>query len=213
MAVAPFVPMSEVDARQIARWLADGSVVVVPTETVYGLAVKPGDAASADRVFALKGRPPEMNLPVVIGHVEQLAPLAVDFNDTARELAEAFWPGPLTIVMGFRADRPRPAWLSGRDEIAIRFPAFALLRDVANAAGPILLTSANGHGLGPKPVARDAVDSLHGAPDFVVDGGTLTSTPSTIINTRRTPARVERMGAVTAADLRAFIERKRVVLD
>ena len=206
------IPASQVTADDVAAWLSGGAIVVLPTETVYGLAAKPGTASSIRRIFELKGRPRELNLPVLIGSTDQLTELGVDFNETARRLANAFWPGPLTIVMGFRPDRARPAWLSGRVEVAIRLPAFQLLRTVANTAGPILLTSANGHGTGPKDVAREAVDSLHGTPDFVVDGGTLASTPSTIVNTRRSPARIERMGAITAADLREFIESRTVVV-
>lgn len=197
---------------EIARWLDRGAVVILPTETVYGLAIKAGDAESAKRVFELKSRPRDFNLPVVIGEVSQLASLGVDFNQTARQLAEQFWPGPLTLVMGFREDAERPAWLAGRIEVAIRFPDMKLLRDAALAGGPILLTSANAHGTGPKQVAREAVDSLHGEVDYVVDGGTLSPTPSTIVNVRLAPAVIERLGAVSTADLQSFLESGAVVM-
>lgn len=207
-----FFAASEVDARQIAGWLDAGATVILPTETVYGLAVKAGHTAAAQRVFELKGRPADVSLPVMVGAMAQASGLGVHFNDTARVLAERFWPGPLTIVFGFRDAGARPSWLADRTEVAVRFPALELLRNVALAAGPILVTSANAHGAGAKMVAREAADSLRGDADFVVDGGTLTPTPSTIINTRRSPAVVERMGAVTAADLREFIEDGRVIV-
>lgn len=205
------IAASAVEGQEVARWLASGAVVILPTETVYGLAIKPGDPATAQRVYELKSRPRDFNLPVVIGAIDQLASLGVDFNDTARQLAERFWPGPLTLAMGFRADAERPSWLAGRIEVAIRFPDMRLLRDIATAGGPILLTSANAHGTGPKQVAREAVESLHGAVDYVVDGGTLSPTPSTIVNVRLIPAVIERIGALTTTDLQQFIDNGTVV--
>jgi len=200
------VSAADCNARQIAAWLDSGAAVILPTETVYGLAIKPGDAASMQRIFELKGRPREFNLPVVIGAIDQLAEIGVDFNQTARRLAEKFWPGPLTLVMGFAEKTNRPAWLQGRVEVAIRFPDLALLREIALARGPILLTSANAHGAGTKTVACEAAESLLGRVDYIIDGGTLTPTPSTIINVRYSPARIERHGAVDLSDLKDFIE-------
>lgn len=196
---------SDVPAAEIARWLMAGAVIIVPTETVYGLAIMPGNAASARRLFELKARPAELNLPVVIGAIDQLAGLGVDFDDRAKRLADQFWPGPLTLVLGFRQDQARPEWLAGREEVAIRFPAMRLLREVALAAGPLLLTSANAHGTGPKQIASEAADSLQGAVDYIVDGGLLSQTPSTIVNLRHTQARIERVGAVSVAELEKFL--------
>ncbi|HYI12986.1 MAG TPA: L-threonylcarbamoyladenylate synthase [Thermoanaerobaculia bacterium] len=223
MATTPIDPLAEkqmsavtvaaetVTAVEVAGWLRRGAVAIVPTETVYGLAIQPGNPDSAQRVFELKARPRDFNLPVVIGALEQLAQLGVDYNATARHLARRFWPGPLTLVMGFRQDVERPSWLTGRIEVAIRFPDMQLLRDVALSAGPILLTSANAHGTGAKMVAREAVESLRGAVDYVIDGGVLTPTPSTIVNVRLSPAVIERTGAVTEADLEEFIASGDVV--
>jgi L-threonylcarbamoyladenylate synthase len=205
------IAAADVEGAEIAKWLAGGAVIILPTETVYGLAIKPGDPETAQRVYELKARPRDFNLPVVIGATAQLADLGVDFNDTARRLAERFWPGPLTLAMGFREDAERPAWLAGRIEVAIRFPDMKLLADVAVAGGPFLLTSANAHGTGAKQVASEAVDSLHGAVDYVIEGGTLTPTPSTIVNVRLSPAVIERVGALTTDDLQEFIEAGIVV--
>ncbi len=213
MIVPSTVRAAEVSGQEIALWLASGAVVVLPTETVYGLAIQPGMPSLAHRVYALKGRPQALNLPVIIGAAEQLHPLGVDFNPTARRLASKFWPGPLTMVMGFVPDRSRPAWLAGREEVAIRLPGLELLCEVAEAAGPILVTSANGHGEGPKRVASEAVDSLHGPVDVVVDGGTLSPRPSTIINTRVSPPEIERVGAVAATEIAELIGETRMVVE
>ena len=205
MSDAITVREADVPAAEVARWLTAGALVIVPTETVYGLAITPGNAVSARRLFELKARPAELNLPVVIGAVDQLRALGVDFDDRAKLLADHFWPGPLTLVLGFRRDDLRPQWLAGRAEVAIRFPGLPLLREVALAAGPLLLTSANAHGTGPKRIAAEAVASLQGEVDYIVDGGLLSDTPSTIVNLRHTPARIERVGAVSAAELGTFL--------
>lgn len=196
---------SETSAREIAKALAGGATVILPTETVYGLAIQPDAPAGSRRVFELKGRPKELNLPVIIGAIEQLDRLGVDYNHTARRLAGKLWPGPLTIVMGFAPDRERPAWLSGREEVAVRLPAHELLREVAKAAGPLLVTSANRHGTGAKAVASEAAASLRGTVDLIVDGGTLSSTPSTIVNARCSPPRIERVGAISAAAIEEIV--------
>lgn len=203
--MSDFVAAADAKADDVAEWLARGAVVIVPTETVYGLAIKPGIAASAQRVYELKARPRDFNLPVVIGAVEQLEQLGVDFNDVAQRLAKKFWPGPLTLAMGYRDDALRPAWLAGRIEVAVRFPDFPLLREVARIGGPFLLTSANAHGTGAKNVAKEAVDSLHGEVDYVIDGGTLSPTPSTIVNVRLVPPVIERVGALSEAELADYV--------
>ena len=204
---------NEISAEEIAGWVKRGAIVLLPTETVYGLAIKPGEPATAQRVFELKGRPSDLNLPVIIGDSSQLADLGVDFNQTARLLAGSFWPGPLTIVMGFSAGGGRPSWLMGRDEVAVRLPGLKLLREVAVQAGPLLVTSANGHGTGPKRVASEAVESLHGSVDLVIDGGTLSSLPSTIINTRWTPPQIERVGSLAPAEIADLIGEIRMKVD
>jgi L-threonylcarbamoyladenylate synthase len=201
-----FSPAVEVSVQQVVSWLESGATVVLPTETVYGLAVTPGNPEALARVYQLKGRPSDMNLPVVVGEIQQLAALGVDFNHTAEILAKRFWPGPLTLVMGFSKDRERPRWLEGRVEVAVRFPAHDLLRNIAVSAGPFLLTSANGHGTGPKRDAHEAATSLHGAADHVIDAGLLLPTPSTIINVRFAPAVIERKGAITMSELQQFVD-------
>ncbi len=204
--------VSRIRPEEVARRLSEGHIAVVPTETVYGLAVIPGNPDALKRVYNIKGRPREFNLPVVIGSETQLAKLAVDFNELAGQLAKTFWPGPLTLVLGFVANSARPTWLEGRVEVAVRFPAHEFLCQVAQIAGPFFLTSANAHGLGPFRTAKKALDSLTGAVDFVVDGGTITSTPSTIVNVRTTPGRIERIGAIDLAMLAEFVNAGSVVV-
>ena len=201
------VSSGEASPAEIAAILARGGTVVLPTETVYGLAVAADDPAGVQRVFTLKGRPPRMNLPIVVGSVDQIERLGFEITPVARRLADRFWPGPLTIVMGFRPDGPRPAWLDGREEAAIRFPDPSLLREIALEGGPFLMTSANKHGDGPHRIARSAARSLSGPVDLVVDAGELSPVPSTIVNVRQSPPLVERSGAISVAELDEVLGR------
>ena len=107
--------------------------------------------------------------------------------------------------MGFREQQDRPRWLEGRIEVAVRFPDHRLLQEIARAVGPFLLTSANAHGTGPRARLLDALNSLCAEVDLAIDAGTLTSTPSTIVNTRLDPPLIERVGAISAAAIADII--------
>ena len=192
--------------NEIARRLEAGHTGVLPTETVYGIAALPTRPDAVQQVYALKGRPAGMNLPAIVGSTRQLAELGVEVDPVAQRLIDAFWPGPLTLIFGFPEDGPRAPWLAGREEVAIRLPGHALLRQVAAAAGPFLLTSANRHGVPTALIADEASRSMNGQADFVVDGGELTPVPSTIVNTRVQPYRIERPGAIDADAIRRAVE-------
>ncbi len=204
------VPAAEASAEEIAAVMAGGGAVVLPTETVYGLAIAAGHASALGRAYALKGRPREMNLPVVVGSVDQVEKLGLGANDRVRRLADQFWPGPLTLILGFRAGGRRPAWLDGRDEVAVRFPEPSLLREIAIAGGPYLMTSANRHGEPSAIRALAAARSLMGRVEMVVDAGALSPVPSTILNLRASPPCIERVGAISPDRLEAALDAGRL---
>jgi L-threonylcarbamoyladenylate synthase len=174
-----------------------GGIVLAPTDTVYGLAVHPEVKPAVDRLFELKGRPPQKNLPVMISDPGRIESLGVLVNEPARRLlSSGLVPGPLTLVFGFNPGAERPAWLAGRAEVAIRIPDHDLLREILRQTGPLLVTSANASG---KPTPRsvgEVLDSLLDPPDYVIDGGMLSATPSTLVNCRVSPPQVERVGEV-----------------
>ncbi|MDA8039511.1 MAG: L-threonylcarbamoyladenylate synthase [Actinomycetota bacterium] len=192
-----------------AGCLERGGIALVPTDTVYGLAVRPGDPAALERVFRAKARPLERDLPVLAANLEQVESLGVDFNETARRLAGRFWPGALTIAFGFaagpavkRADRP--GWLAERLEVAVRLPDLAFLRSLISRTGVLLVTSANTHGEPTPASARGAAAALLEPVDVVVDGGLLSAQPSTLVNVRTDPPAIERLGALSLDALRAI---------
>ncbi|NHC44778.1 threonylcarbamoyl-AMP synthase [Motilibacter sp. K478] len=181
---------------EAADVLLGGGVALVPTDTVYGLAASPLTPAAVDRIFVMKGRPGSKSLPVMVGDPGAIAALGVDINESARRLLDSeLVPGPLTIAFGFREGALRPAWLDGREEVAVRIPAHELLRGLLRRTGPLLVTSANRSGEPTGENLEAILASLLQAPDLVLDGGQLSSTPSTLVNCRPVPPVVERVGA------------------
>lgn len=184
------------DAAAIARRLRDGGVAVLPTDTVYGLAASPLSEAAAARLFVLKQRPRTRNLPIMVATRAQIADLGAQLSPSAeRLLASGLIPGALTLALGMDA-ASAPSWLQGRDEIAVRIPDHDLMLAVLREAGPLLVTSANAHGLATPESLADVLQQLHGAPDVAVDGGVLSGAPSTLVNCRASPPVIERVGAI-----------------
>jgi L-threonylcarbamoyladenylate synthase len=189
------------DAAQVVDTLRDGGIVLLPTDTVYGLAVHPEHGAgSLARLFAMKRRPLSRNLPIMVASADQAAALGARVTAPARRLLAAFSPGPLTLALGLDAALA-PDWLAGRDEIAIRIPDDPLLLDVLRQAGPLLVTSANLHAQETPESMHQVLDQLDGAPDLALDGGVRATVPSTLVNCNLPAPAVERVGAVPAEQI------------
>lgn len=185
------------DPAQVVETLRGGGIVLLPTDTVYGLAVRPGDDDALARLFALKRRPLSRNIPIMVASAEQAEKLGADVTGPARLLLAAFSPGPLTLALGLDPAKA-PAWLAGRDEIAVRIPDDAFLLEVLRSAGPLLVTSANLSGRETPEACADVLTQLDGAPDLTVDDGPRATVPSTLVNCNLPEPRVERVGAVPA---------------
>jgi len=189
------------DKREtIVQTLQRGGVVLIATDTVYGLAAMPTHTQAVEKIYLLKGRPREMFLPIMVADVGDLERLGLDINERARKVFESeLVPGAVTFVLGFKEGSVKPDWLQNREEIATRIPNHALLLRVLKETGPLLVTSANKHG---QPVTQgrvsDILAELHGAPDLVVEEGVGKEVPSTIINCRFDPPVVERLGLIPA---------------
>lgn len=180
----------------IAACLTAGGVVVLPTDTVYGIAASPLHPAAVDRIFELKARPRTVNLPIMVADPAELPKLGLHINErAARLLASPLVPGGLTLALGF-GDGPRPAWLEGREEVAVRIPDDEQLLAVLRLAGPLLVTSANAHGSPSGETLDQVVGQLTAAPDLAVDGGVRHTVPSTLVNCRADPPVIERHGAI-----------------
>jgi L-threonylcarbamoyladenylate synthase len=178
-----------------AAVLRAGGVVAFPTDTVYGLAVDPRRADAVERLFALKGRDSTVAVPLVAGSLEQ-AMLAAVFSGRERRAADAFWPGPLSIVVPANSCIALEA-LGGRGTVAIRVPAHDIARALADAFGfPITATSANRSGE-PAAASADAVASMLPDVDVLIDGGPAPGgAPSTIVSFDANGPILVRAGAV-----------------
>ena len=182
---------------EAARWLRKGGVVVFPTETFYGLAADPTDPAAVAAIFDLKGRPSTMALPLVAASVAQVEQFAGPLREVNRQLAAAFWPGPLSLVL----DAPpsvAAAVHGGTATVAVRVPGHEIARALAETYGtPITATSANQSGE-PAPTETSGLAAISGDRRvFVLDAGrTPGGEPSTIVDARTRPIRIVRHGAV-----------------
>ncbi len=183
--------------------LEAGGVVGVPTDTVYGIACRPDDAAALARVYAVKRRPPEMAVGLLAATAEQLEPL-VAMPAAARRLAAAFWPGGLSLVLaaipGGGLAVPRPG-----GTLMVRVPGHPLLRELLGRTGPLAVTSANRHGEPACTTAAEVAERLGGELDALLDGGPGDGRGSTIIDLTEDPPRVLRTGPVSFDQLRPHL--------
>jgi L-threonylcarbamoyladenylate synthase len=182
---------------QAVQVLRAGGVVAYPTDTLYGLAVDPRNASAVERLFELKGRNATAAIPLIAATVEQ-AQAAGEFSPAHLQLARAFWPGPLTIVVPAKPSIA-PLLLGGGSTIAVRVPAHAVAKGLAaQLEGCITSTSANRSGQAPATTAQQVTTDLGDAIDLVLDGGPSPGgPPSTIVDLADGRVRLVRAGAVS----------------
>lgn len=195
-----------IDKDFAVRWLGDGGVVALPTDTVYGVAAAISHPSAVATLIALKHRPENVPLPVLVDSVDQIVHLGVEWPERARKLAEVFWPGALTIVVSVPrelADRVG----SHDDTAGFRLPDDPLLRSVLARSGPLAVSSANRHGEPPCQSADDVLRAFGASDELegVVDGGERSGTVSTVVDVSPSWWRVVREGSITEADLLAVI--------
>jgi L-threonylcarbamoyladenylate synthase len=190
---------------QAVAVLRAGSIAVIPTDTVYGLAARPDDAGAVHQVYLAKDRPARLHLPVLAASLDQVRQLGVDLSDHALVMATRWWPGPLTLAFGFAGRAARPAWLAGREEVAVRIPDHPFLLELLARTGALVVTSANTHGAATPPSAAEAAASLATAVGLVIDGGPLAGTPSTLVNVRDGQCLVEREGSISRQAVAATV--------
>jgi L-threonylcarbamoyladenylate synthase len=190
-----------------------GELVVMPTDTVYGLAADAFDPAAVRRLLDAKGRGREMPPPVLVGSAATLAALASTVPDWASTLVEHYWPGPLTIVV---REQSSLQWDLGetRGTVAVRMPHDPVALELLGRTGPLAVSSANLTG---RPAATDADQAAEMLADkvaVILDAGpTVDDRPSTIVDCTGSRPRVLRVGAVPVAELRTVLAGSDVSLD
>ena len=185
---------------QAVAVLRRGGVIGIPTDTVYGIAANALDEDAVDRVFTLKGREDTSPIPVLIGEVADLFRYGTHVTDEAVALAEAFWPGQLTIVVS-KSDLIPSVVSGGLDTVGLRIADHHVPRRLISDLGaPITATSANISGTEALNSAVSVAEQLGDRLDLVFDGGQLApSRPSTVIDVTSGPPKILREGAVPAA--------------
>lgn len=192
------LPASDEGLRRAAQWLRDGALVAFPTDTVHGLACRGGDPDAMDRLFAMKGRPPERRIAWLVTDLEQAAGLGLTVDERARTVAAELWPGGVTLVL---AD-PR-----NTDTLGVRAPAHRITQALLAATGPLPTTSANPHGFPECYSADDVLIAFAGAGDLaaVVEGDSPGEIASSVLDLSAPQPRLLREGAIGRDRLEALI--------
>lgn len=190
---------------QAARILREGGVVVVPTDTVYGLAASVLRPAAVDRVFEIKHRPPTMRVPVLLATAADLPILVSEIPRISWKLIERFWPGALTLVMPARPSVPK-AITNGGDSVAVRVPGSRTALTLLQVLGePIVGTSANISGRPAITRGVEAPAALPGIDAVLVHDEDLGGAASTVVDLTGDVPTIIRAGAVSSDAIRAAV--------
>ena len=192
--------------EEAAALLRRGEVVAFPTETVYGLGADATSAAAIQKIFTAKGRPGDNPLIVHIGLREQLSQVVSEIPEVAQKLMDAFWPGPLTIILPKQAGIAENV-TAGLSSVGVRIPAHPAALALLQACKlPIAAPSANVSGRPSPTQARHVADDLTGKLAGILDGGaTEIGLESTVIDCTSTPPMILRPGGVTREQIEAVI--------
>jgi L-threonylcarbamoyladenylate synthase len=200
------VRASQAELEAAVDALRDGELVAFPTETVYGLGANASNPVAVRRVFELKGRPPSHPVIVHIDQKKYLKRWVREISPAAEKLADAFWPGPLTLVLP-RAESVHDHVTGGQDSVAIRIPSHPMAQQLLDAfGGGIAAPSANRFGRLSATRAEHVQDEFGDAVKVILDGGECqVGLESTIVSCLDGSVRLLRPGQVTLGALRATV--------
>ena len=199
----------DADGRAAAiEVLRSGGIVALPTDTVYGVAVALETPGGVERLFHVKRRPPDKGIMLLLVNAAQAATIGV-MGPAAAALADACWPGGLTVVVPQRPDIRLPVALTaGVETIGLRVPDHAAPRALAAAVGPLPTTSANVSGLPEAHDATEIIEQLGDAIDLILDGGPAHGgPPSTVVDCSGNLPLLLRSGAIPVARIVAILDQ------
>jgi tRNA threonylcarbamoyl adenosine modification protein (Sua5/YciO/YrdC/YwlC family) len=190
-------------------FLRDGEVIALPTDTVYGVAVDGLNPYAIEKLYAVKARPMDKAIPLLLASPGDLSRVVVEIPEGARILANAFWPGALTLVVRARETVPLVLRAEG-DTVAVRVPDHPVPRQLARMLGhPLAATSANISGERDPSTAREVEAQLGGRISLILDGGAVgTGLPSTVVDCTVAPPRVLRVGALAVVEIERALADK-----
>ncbi|MFP5417277.1 MAG: L-threonylcarbamoyladenylate synthase [Actinomycetes bacterium] len=188
-----------------AQAVADGEVIVLPTDTVYGVGADATSGAAVQRLLDAKQRGRDFPPPVLVAEAAMVRALATGIDERLTGLAEAFWPGALTLVLNAR-DTLRMDLGDRGHTIAVRVPDHAFTRELLRRTGPLAVSSANVHGQDAALTIEQATDQLGDSCSLYLDDGTMSGpVPSTIVDLTGARARILRQGRISAEELNAAV--------
>jgi L-threonylcarbamoyladenylate synthase len=181
--------------------LKAGGLAAFPTDTVYGLGALAFDAQAIERLYVAKGRDTAKAIAVLVGQTGDLKLVTKEMNETARRLADYFWPGALTLVVPRHPDLPSN--LSPLPTIGVRMPDHPMAIALLTRSGPLAVTSANLSGEESLTTAQDVLQQLGGRIPFILDGGrTPGGQPSTVVDCTQPEPLILRQGPITLEEMR-----------
>ena len=205
------------DLREMKRAgeiLKKGGLVAFPTETVYGLGGDALDETAAHRIYEAKGRPSDNPLIVHIADMEHLDKIVKYVPESARKLAEAFWPGPLTMIMD-KSDAVPHGTTGGLDTVAIRMPSDTIaLELIRQGGGYVAAPSANTSGRPSPTTAQHVYEDLQGKIPMILDGGAVTiGLESTIVDLTEEVPTILRPGYISLEMVQAVLGEAKMIRD
>ena len=200
------------DKDELAAGLTDaasavrrGELVVIPTDTVYGIGCDAFNKSAVAALLEAKGRGRDMPAPVLVGTVSAATALVQSLGTHGQDLIDAFWPGPLTLI--FRAN-PSLAWDLGdtKGTVAVRMPMHQVALDLLRETGPMAVSSANRSGQPPATTVEEAEEQLGDSVAVYLDGGPCAdNVPSTIVDLTTAVPRLLRKGAIPVEKIRGVV--------
>ncbi len=187
--------------------LRNGGLVAFPTDTVYGLGAWPFDPKMLERLFVVKGRNHTKAIAILLGQVSDLDQISLDPNETAQQLAQLLWPGPITLIV---PRHPRlPENIAPSATIGVRVPDHPVALNLLKLTGPLAVTSANLSGQSNALTAGQVDAQLHGRIHLILDGGrTPGGIPSTVVDCLTPQPKILRPGPITIADIEAVLSEQ-----
>jgi L-threonylcarbamoyladenylate synthase len=197
-------PLAPAHTAEVIR---TGGLVILPTDTVYGVAADLWQPQAVAALYAAKRRPPERAIPVLLADIDDITQVASEVPEMALRLAEVFWPGPLTIAVPKLASVPEI--VSALPTVGVRIPNHEGTRAVIRACGGALaVTSANLSGMANPLTAQEAFAALGDTIQLVLDGGPCPGgIPSTVVDASGEKLRIVRFGPLDEATLQKALQR------
>ena len=206
MTTTKMLSSEDPNAINLAKALIqEGGLIAFPTDTVYGLAADPFNPGALNKIYMAKERSAEKALPVLIANMNQLKQFVPIVPEQAKHLAQAFWPGPLTLVMDKTPDLPPE--LTTTPTIGLRMPDLDFSLRLLCATGPLATTSANISNNSNTRTADEVLAQLDSRVDLILDGGqTPGMIPSTVLEVSQSNLRILRQGPISLEEIQAVLK-------